>query len=159
MKKLLLLFALTVALPIAALAQGNTWQEATLIKNGETIKANLDGSTSDLWFMIEVPDDGVVEFAMTPDANSSMWINKMVLNWKDGDKMANRKTTDHSSVKDTKWLTVKNAGKGTYYLNIHINSGKGDYQLTYTFTPSKYRNDNSNNDEGGKGDILSNGST
>ena len=159
MKKLLFLFVLTVALPIAALAQGNTWQEATLIKNGETIKANLDGSTSDLWFMIEVPDDGVVEFAMTPDANSSMWVNKMILNWKDGDQMANRKTSDHNAAKETKWLTVKNAGKGTYYLNIHINSGKGDYQLTYTFTPSKYRNDNSNNDEGGKGDILSNGST
>lgn len=161
MKKSLLLFALLTALPIVALAQGTTWQEATLIENGKTIRCEISKDTPDEWFKLEVPDDGVAEFSVTPSPaeGSSLWLNQIDLNWKDGDKMSRRQLTNPSSAVDTKKLTVADAGKGTYYLHIHCNSGRGYYDLTYTYTPSKYRNDNSDNDEGGKGDLIADGAT
>lgn len=157
MKKQLLLFALLMALPIVALAQGTTWQEATLIENGKTIKCEVKKDAPDAWFKLEVPEDGVVEFSATPE--QGLWLNRIELNWKDGDNMSRRSTTTHSAIADTKKLTEADAGKGTYYLHIHFNSGSGHYDFTYTYTPSKYRNDNSDNDEGGKGDLIADGAT
>ena len=67
MKKLLLLITLLIALPAGMLAQGNSWQEATLINDGETVKGYMDKDHEDAWYKIELPGDGRVTFVAQSD--------------------------------------------------------------------------------------------
>ena len=67
MKKLQLLLLLLLALPIGMLAQGSSWQTATLINNGSSGSGTLDKNNTDAWFKIEVPEEGRVQLTATPD--------------------------------------------------------------------------------------------
>ena len=160
MKRLFLLLTWLIALPIGMLAQGTTWQTASLINSGETVSGTLyhydNSERNDDWYMIEVPEEGTVELTITPDGTLNIdWI---ALTWLNGDDVTN----DFNSTgvgTNKKVLTTTNVGKGTYYINIHRYLGHGGYTLKYVFTPCPLGNDPEPNDIYYQGDILDSGKT
>ena len=155
MKKLLLLLTLMLALPMGLLAQGSTWQSATLINQGDSGSGILDNDNSDAWFKIEVPEEGRVDLTLTP--NGSLNVNYVDFCWKNGNEMNVRQNMYPGTSQRT--LSVTNAGKGTYYVHVKRNSGEGSFTLAYQFTACTYANDEEPNDNGGQGTMLESGKT
>ena len=153
MKKLQLLLLLLLALPIGMLAQGSTWQTATLINNGSSGSGTLDKNNTDAWFKIEVPEEGRVQLTATPDGTLN--IQYVDLCWNDNNVMRARKTINPGKSATT--LDLTDAGKGTYYIQVHRWDGAGSFSLSYKFTACSYANDAENNDTEGTGSMLSSG--
>ena len=153
MKKLQLLLLLLLALPIGMLAQGSTWQAATLINNGSSGSGTLDKNNTDAWFKIEVPEEGRVQLTATPDGTLN--IQYVDLCWNDNNVMRARKTINPGKSATT--LDLTDAGKGTYYIQVHRWDGAGSFSLFYKFTACSYANDAENNDTEGTGSMLSSG--
>ena len=65
MKKLYLLFTMMLATTMGLLAQGTTWQTATLISNGATKTGTLDSSNGEHWYKINVTQEGTVNLTAT----------------------------------------------------------------------------------------------
>ncbi len=144
MRKLLLLSTLLLALPLGLLAQGTTWQTATLLTNGGTGSGTLDGSNGYAWFKIEVPEEGKVAFTETVTGN--LQIYAMYLCFADGSE----RTRLGYYFGSGKTLEVTNVGQGTYYVGLQRHGGTGTYTLNYQFTASPYANDGEPNDEAAK---------
>ena len=152
-KRLRLLLLLLLALPIGMLAQGSTWQAATLINNGSSGSGTLDKNNTDAWFKIEVPEEGRVQLTATPDGTLN--IQYVDLCWNDNNVMRARKTINPGKSATT--LDLTDAGKGTYYVLVHRWDGAGSFSLSYKFTACSYANDAENNDTEGTGSMLSSG--
>ena len=146
MKKLLLLFALTVALPIAALAQGNTWQEATILNSGTTASGTMSSKDADDWYKIELPKDGNVTFGVSTDGD--LLVRYVQLYY----------LSDEGSIKEGEYGYVyKDDGvrsftcnallSNPYYVRVHREKGEGNYFMKYTYTPNRYGNDTEPNNE------------
>ncbi len=146
MKKLLLLFALTVALPIAALAQGNTWQEATILNSGTTASGTMSSKDADDWYKIELPKDGNVTFDVSTDGD--LLVRYVQLYY----------LSDEGSIKEGEYGYVyKDDGvrsftcnallSNPYYVRVHREKGEGNYFMKYTYTPNRYGNDTEPNNE------------
>ena len=153
MKRLQLLLLMLLALPIGMLAQGSSWQTATLINNGASGNGSLDKNNTDAWFKIEVPEEGRVQLTATPDATLN--IQYVDLCWNDNNVMRARKTIRPNT--STTTLDLTDAGTGTYYLHVHRWDGSGSFSLSYKFTACSYANDAEINDTEGKGSMLSSG--
>ena len=65
MKKLLLLLTMLV-LSIEMQAQGTSWSNATLVKDGETVSGTMDETNMDAWFKIELTKEGNVTLMPSP---------------------------------------------------------------------------------------------
>jgi hypothetical protein len=105
MKKLQLLLLMLLALPIGMLAQGSSWQTATLINNGASGNGSLDKNNTDAWFKIEVPEEGRVQLTATPDATLN--IQYVDLCWNDNNVMRARKTIRPNTSTTTLDFVVK----------------------------------------------------
>ena len=155
-KQLHLLLALLLALPIGVLAQGTTWQTATLINSGGSGTATLNDKQGDAWFRIEVPSDGVVTLTQTLSGDLRMY--NVYFDYSDGNEVHGRSSTGYYP-ENGQSLEVANVGKGTYYIQVVRNSGSGTCKLSYRFTANSYTNDAEPNDEAGLGATLTNGQT
>ena len=143
-----------LALPIGMLAQGTTWQTATQLNNGGTGSGTLDGTTTNAWFKIEVPEEGRVHFTLT--TGGSLSIYRVQLCRISGNEPVVRNNTGWYPESGTT-LEATNIGKGTYYVQVIHNGGSGTFSLSYGFTPCSYTNDAEPNDEGGLGSTLVSG--
>ena len=150
MKRKLQLLLLLLALPIGMLAQGNSWQTATLIKQGGSGNGTLDKNNESAWFKIEVPEEGRVAITLTLSGDLS-------IKWLDFKWVANNADYSRSCkwyMKNNESLIVEDAGSGTYYLKIQRDGGAGSYSLNYQFTACAYANDAEKNDEEGQGSEI-----
>ncbi len=157
MKKLLLLFALTIALPIAALAQGNTWQEATILNSGTTASGTMNSKDADDWYKIELPKDGNITFDVSTDGDLLVRYVQICHprngGYKDGPYAYMYKDDGVRS------LTCQALKAGSYYVHVHREKGEGGYTMKYTFTPHNYVNDTEPNDSWQTAQKLENGQT
>ena len=140
--------------------------EGTEIAIGETVQGHLgfrdatDNVDDNDWYKIEVPGDGRIDLVYDLDQTNELAINWMDVRWykASNDDYPSRESTGwYPKANDT--LSVTNAGKGTYYIQMQRKSGHGGYTLKYLFTPSKYSNDSEPNDEKGQGDEIAMGGT
>ena len=147
-----------MALPIGMLAQGSSWQTATLINQGGTGSGTLDKQTTEAYFKIVVPEEGRALITMTLSGDLSM-------NWVD---MCWYRASDASyqSRKSTGWypengatIDLTDAGAGTYYLRAQRRGGSGTVTLKYQFTSCSHANDAEPNDDLGSGTTLESGKT
>ena len=155
MKKLQLLLLLLLALPIGMLAQGSSWQTATLINQGGSGSGSLDKNNSDDWFKIVVPEEGKVTISLTLSSDLSIkWLDYL---WVKNNSAYSRTTKWY--MKNGESLVVDDAGAGTYYLHIQRDGGAGSYSLNYQFSACPYANDVEPNDENGQGTEIAVGQT
>ncbi|MBR4729575.1 MAG: hypothetical protein IK075_04885, partial [Prevotella sp.] len=160
MKRLFLLLTWLIALPIGMLAQGTTWQSATTINSGETKSGSLYGyensERNDEWYKIVVPEEGTVEFTLTPGGNLDINFIK-VFRLKDDGELEQR---NYSGIgKEEKVVSITDIGIGTYYVQIHRWSGGNSYTMKYKFTACPIGNDAEPNNEYDKGSLLESGKT
>ena len=157
-RKLQLLLLLLLAMPIGMLAQGNSWQTATLINNGSSGSAALDDKTGEAYFKIVVPEEGRALITMTLSGDLSMnWVDLCWYRSSDGEYHSRTGTGWYPENGAT--IDMTNAGKGTYYLRAQRRGGKGTVTLKYQFTPCSYANDAEPNDDWGTGTTLESGKT
>ena len=155
MKRLQLLLLLLLALPIGMLAQGSSWQSATLIESGKTVSSSLDDKTTEVYYKINVPEEGSVKISFTCSGDLTMnWVD---IYWKNANN-------DYYSRKGSGWypksgttFEMTDAGKGIYYVRAQRGGGKGTLTLSYQFTACPYSNDAENNDKSGSGTLLKDG--
>ena len=153
MRRLLFFLLAMLALPIGMLAQGSSWDTATMLNNGGTGSGTLDNNNQDAWFKVEVPEEGKVTITETVDGDLTLY----AMYFCNADaKERNREGHYYGSGRT---LEVTNVGKGTYYIHVQRSSGSGTFKINYQFTACPYANDSEPNDEAGLGDILENGKT
>lgn len=154
MKKLLLLLTMLV-LSIEMQAQGTSWNNATLVKDGETVSGTLDETNQDAWYKIELTKEGNVTFDAKSDAN--LVIRYISIN------IMNDQGTDFREIN---WIYLYDEEKpyieyglkpGTYYIRLHRETKAGTYTMKYTYTAANYQTDSEPNDEWTKASKLENG--
>ena len=153
MKRLLLLLTWLIAVPIGMLAQGSSWDTATMLNNGGTGSGTLDNDNQDAWFMVEVPEEGKVTITETIDGDLTLY----AMYFCNADASERKREGHYYGSGRT--LEVTNVGKGTYYIHVQRSGGSGTFKINYQFTACPYANDSEPNDEAGQGDILENGKT
>jgi hypothetical protein len=158
MRRLTILLTWLIALPIGILAQGTTWDTASLIGSGESISGTLDEDRTDEWYIIEVPEEGTVEFIINPNHENGLdiYYAKLFRLGEDGE-LQERNHSDVGSVQTV--FTITDIGGGVYYLNINRWNGAGAYILKYKFTACPFANDSEPNEEYYFGDLLESGKT
>jgi len=141
----------------------------TFIANGQTVQGHIgyldDANVRDVddWYKIEVTQDGRVDLIYETEEAYGLEFYRVnfdyfnaAASWGRG-AYELRAGSSYYTKKDT--LSIKDVGVGTYYINLHRNSGHGGYKLKYVFTPCKHQNDAEPNDNAGSGSYLTNGQT
>ena len=159
MKKLLLLLTAMLATSMGVLAQGNSWQTATLINSGATKTGTLDNTNTEDWYKITVTQEGTVQFIATPSGNLTISTNSNFNGLKNNSLYTRAWFAAQSSGSTTFTCKVTDVGKGTYYVKIARNNGSGTYTLKYTFTPCAQSNDPEPNDDYEHSSVLQSGTT
>ena len=155
MKRLFLLITMILAMSTGMLAQGTTWQTATTINRGGSGTGTLDNNNNDVYFKIDVPEEGSVKITMTLTGNLSM--NFVELCWyRASDNSYPSRISTGWYPESGKSFEMTNAGKGTYYLHAQRRGGGGTVTLNYQFTACSLANDNESNDAAGSGVTLIN---
>lgn len=154
MKKNLILFLL-LALPVALLAQGKTWQTATRLTSGRTVSDTFTQNETEAWYKIEVPEEGKIHIEARNANTTFDWSN--IYTVQNGELVS----LSNFTFSDESWAymsyDIPDTQKGTFYVQICRNLGYADnnsYTLTYRFTPCPYANDIKDNDTMGKGSLL-----
>jgi hypothetical protein len=100
------------------------------------------------WYKIVVPEDGRVDLIYNCEQTYELKLNWMDFRWY---KASNN---DYPSRESTGWypnpsdtLTIGDAGKGTYYIQMQRKSGHGGYTLKYVFTRNNTPVDEEPNNE------------
>ncbi len=162
MKKLLLLITALLATSMGLLAQGTSWQTATLISSGQTKTATLDASTTEVWYKINVTTEGKVQLTVTGTEDLRFYsYNSVIYGFKDDAIITRGHFSGNltGSYGDTITYQASDVGKGTYYINIKRYSGSGSFKLKYTFTQCQLSNDPEPNNEYTSASLLQSGST
>jgi hypothetical protein len=163
MKKCFLLFTMMLATTMGLLAQGTTWETATLIGNGSTKTGTLDNVTTEQWYKINVTTEGTVNFTATATQTLTFYAYYCTFNGYKNDNIYSRGsfTGNSSSSSTTTEVTFQatDVGKGTYYIRIRRYAGTGSYTLKYTFTESPTPNDQEPNNEYTSAKLIASGST
>ena len=138
-----------LATSMGLLAQGSSWQTATLISNGQTKTGTLDNTTTEVWYKINVTTEGHVDFVATSTGTLTLSTGSTVFGFKNNGTYSRGSFTGatgtYSDVNISYHAT--DVGKGTYYIRIVRYGGAGSYTLKYTFTPCALSNDPEPNDE------------
>jgi hypothetical protein len=156
MKKLLFLLATMLATSFGLLAQGTSWQTATLITSGSTKTGTLDNNTTEAWYKINVTQEGHVDFDVT--ATGTLTFGSCNLNGYWNDALRYYAGFDgYGSNHET--CNIVNAGRGTYYIRIVRYGGSGTFKLKYTFTACSLSNDPEPNEDYQQTSLLQSGRT
>ncbi len=156
MKKLLFLLATMLATSFGLLAQGTSWQTATLITSGSTKTGTLDNNTSEVWYKINVTQEGHIDLDVT--ATGTLTFGSCNLNGYWNDALRYYAGFDgYGSNHET--CNIVNAGRGTYYIRIVRYGGSGTFKLKYTFTACSLSNDPEPNQDYQQTSLLQSGRT
>ena len=162
MKKLLLLFTMVLVTSMGLLAQGSTWQTATLISSGQTKTGAMGTNNSEDWYKINVTQEGTVDFtAIVTSGNLTLSNSSSVKGVSTSGDLYDRYYLKgkESFRDDTITLNAINVGKGTYYIKIDRYGGSGGYKLYYKFTPCPQTADPEPNNDYEHSSLIESGST
>ena len=160
MKKIFLLLTVMLATTMGLLAQGTTWQTATLISSGATKSGSLDASHGEHWYKINVTTEGTINLTATTSGNLLLSPGSSYVAGVKNDNTYSRGSfsgTGYGSVTITYQAT--DAGKGTYYIRISRYNGEGSYTLKYTFSQCSVSNDSEPNNDYEHSSLLQSGTT
>ena len=138
MKKLLFLLATMLATSFGLQAQGTSWQTATLITSGSTKTGTLDNNTTEVWYKINVTQEGHIDLDVTATGTLTLGGSNVNGYW-DNEVRYYAGFDGYSSNHET--ANIVNAGRGTYYIRIARYGGSGTFKLKYTFTACSLSND------------------
>ena len=145
-----------LATSFGLLAQGTSWQTATLITSGSTKTGTLDNNTNEAWYKINVTQEGHVDFDVT--ATGTLTFGSCNLNGYWNDALRYYAGFDgYGSNHET--CNIVNAGRGTYYIRIVRYGGSGTFKLKYTFTACSLSNDPEPNEDYQQTSLLQSGRT
>ena len=74
-----------LATSMGLLAQGSSWQTATLINSGATKTGTFGGNDSEVWYKIVVPEEGQIEFQGFAEGVNFYAYYCIVYGYKNGD--------------------------------------------------------------------------
>ena len=156
MKKLLFLLATMLATSFGLLAQGTSWQTATLITSGSTKTGTLDNNTNEAWYKINVTQEGHIDLDVTATGTLTLGSSNVNGYWDDALRYY-AGFEGYSSNHET--CNIVNAGRGTYYIKIARYGGSGTFKLKYTFTACSLSNDPEPNQDYQQTSLLQSGRT
>ena len=156
MKKLLFLLATMLATSFGLLAQGTSWQTATLITSGSTKTGTLDNNTTEAWYKINVTQEGHIDLDVTATGTLTLGSSNVNGYW-DNEVRYYAGFDGYSSNHETS--NIVNAGRGTYYIRIARYGGSGTFKLKYTFTACSLSNDPEPNQDYQQTSLLQSGRT
>ena len=161
MKKLFLLLTVMLATSMSLLAQGTSWQTATLISNGQTKTGTLDNNNTVAWYKITVTQEGHVDLVATSTGTLTLSTGSTVYGLKnDATYSRGTFTGATGTVSDVNIsYHATDVGKGTYYIRIARYGGAGSFTLKYTFTPCALSNDPEPNNDYQSSSQLQSGAT
>ena len=147
-----------------------TYDQSILLEKGKELQGHLgfkdatsNTTDTDDWYKIEIPKDGTFTLDVTPDQTGeelAIWFTKIYSLKQCEDGLNAYRTSCQAGYGfDPASLTVKDMGKGTYYLNVHRYSGQGGYTIKYDFTPNPYANDEEYNNSYEQARPIQNGET
>ena len=160
MKRLLILLTAVLATSMGLLAQGTTWQTATLISNGATKTGTLDSSNGEHWYKINVTQEGTVNLTATATETLTLSTSGSYVAG-----LQNNNTYSRGSFSGSGYGSVTvtyqgtDMGTGTYYIRVCRYNGAGSYSLKYTFTPCPQAADPEPNDDYEHSSLLESGKT
>ena len=161
MKKLFLLLTVMLATSMGLLAQGTSWQTATLINSGKTKTGTLNSSNTEAWYKINVTQEGRVDLVATSTGSLKLSTGSTVYGFKNDATYSRGTFTGATGTNSDVNISyhATNVGKGTYYIKIVRYSGSGSFTLKYTFTPCALSDDPEPNNDYQSSSQLQSGAT
>ena len=144
------------------LAQGSTWQTATLISSGQTKTGSFNQNHTEDWYKINVTQEGTIDFTGIVTSGDLTLSNSSSVKGvgTNGDLYDRYYIRGKESFRDdTITLNAINVGKGTYYIKILRYGGTGSYSLKYKFTQCPQSGDPEPNNEFASASQLQSGNT
>ena len=155
-----------LATSMGLLAQGSSWQTATLINSGATKTGTFGGNDSEVWYKIVVPEEGQIEFQGFAEGVNFYAYYCIVYGYKNGDIYDRGHFTGNllpgpGSKSDTITFKASDVGVGNYYIKLrsYDGTGPGTFRLYYKFTPCSLANDPEPNNDYEHSSLLASGST
>ena len=153
MKTKLLFIALWLTtLPLLTQA-GTSWQTATTITSGQTLKENLSDNTKEAWFKFTATGDGYIDLTCKPSSGLSLRYITLY-------SLYNNNTMQRGATwvgSESKTLRVNNLAAGTYYVKVERDNGQGSFSLScsFTLTDNSYLDDGEPNNNFSQSKTLS----
>jgi len=144
------------------LAQGSTWETATLISSGQTKTGSFNQNHTEDWYKINVTQEGTIDFTGIVTSGDLTLSNSSSVKGvgTNGDLYDRYFIRGKESFRDdTITLNAINVGKGTYYIKILRYGGTGSYSLKYKFTQCPQSGDPEPNNEFASASQLQSGNT
>ncbi len=144
------------------LAQGSTWETATLISSGQTKTGSFNQNHTEDWYKINVTQEGTIDFTGIVTSGDLTLSNSSSVKGvgTNGDLYDRYYIRGKESFRDdTITLNAINVGKGTYYIKILRYGGTGSYSLKYKFTQCPQSGDPEPNNEFASASQLQSGNT
>jgi hypothetical protein len=141
------------------------YEHSSVLQSGTTVQGRMGYRTSDDitdiedWYKIIVPEEGHVEFSVTPTESLTISTNSNFNGLKNISLYTRAWFAAQSSGSTTMICRATDVGKGTYYVKIARGGGSGGYTLKYTFTPCALSNDAEPNDDYEQAGWLKSGRT
>ena len=157
-KKLQLLIALLLTLPLWTWAAGTTWQTATPLKLGTSVTAPMTSDEGEHWYKVDVPENGALTIRTTPSSGLSVRYTSVNVVNSSQECMERAFAYVYTESKD---FTVPDCAKGTYYIKVYRQEGQGTYTLRCDLTPTSatYADDTEPNDQWQQARQLKRGTT
>ena len=146
MKKLLLIFALMLAVPLGLLAQGSTWSSATQLPLGQDKSGQLSKDRTEDWWTFTVGQDGAATITVTP--GSGLRVSDVRLYYyeyaSDGTPVNYWTRSDNNYWMNPGWyqgsFTAYNLAPGSYLVRVERGEGADSYTINCSFTANSYAN-------------------
>ncbi len=162
MKKFILILTVMLATSMGLLAQGTSWQTATLISSGATKTGTLDNVIGEHWYKINVTTEGTVNLTLDATDSGNLLIStsgSYVAGVRDNNTYSRGNFSGSGYGVVTATYQGTDMGKGTYYIRVCRYNGAGTYSLKYTFTQCSVSNDPEPNNDYEHSSLLQSGST
>ena len=145
---------------LGAAAQGDSWQTATEVNNGQTVNSQLSDTKGPDWYKIVVPDEGIVKVSVATEQSLRAGNIYVYALGADGELHSHgQRDMDSYGSGDLVVLEIPDMAPGTYYIQQNHYGGYGGYQLKYEFIANTHGADPEPNNEWTAGSLLTSGQT
>jgi len=114
-------------------AQGTSWEEATLLTDGQDVSAAIETAGVEHWYKFTIDGKSVAEFIIQTD--NVLKIGYMNLYATNGDVIESVRRNYVYFAYYTGTFRITDLSTGTYYLNVQRYSDYGSYTMSFNVTP------------------------